>query len=115
MPPLQSQCQALSTDLPSAPATRLLGRGSVVGAAPGAAPGGGLMRLRGGAIFDQRTKAVWPTGTEEIPEDGSVGGQYSMEECIAGQGKYVGVCPCSSPLAARDLFSCCRGLPPERT
>ena len=68
------------------------------------------MRLRGGAIFDKRTEAVWPIGAKdgEIPEDGSVGGQYSMQECIAGQGTYVGVCPCTSPLAASCLISGCR-------
>jgi hypothetical protein len=50
------------------------------------------MRLRGGAIFDKRTKPVWPVWPKgEIPEDGSVGAHYTMDEIIEGS-QYVGVC-----------------------
>jgi hypothetical protein len=49
-----------------------------------------LLRLRGG----KRTPTYWPMRPEdadEIPEDGSVGGQYTMGEvCSKGGGKYYG-------------------------
>lgn len=41
------------------------------------------LRLRGGGWFDTRTPVYWPVlegDKEEIPEDGSYGGHYSLEE-----------------------------------
>ena len=51
-----------------------------------------LMRLRGGAFIDKRTPTYWPMLPEdEIPEDGSVGGHYTMEEvCARGGGQWIG-------------------------
>ena len=54
-----------------------------------------LMRLRGGGLIDKRTPTYWPMLPEdEIPEDGSVGGHYTMEEvCARGGGEWIGVRP----------------------
>jgi len=69
-------------------------------AGPGgrAAAGGQLMRLRGGGFIDKRTPTYWPIlPADEIPEDGSVGGHYTMEEvCARGGGEWIGeqAAPC---------------------
>ena len=51
-----------------------------------------LMRLRGGGFIDKRTPTYWPLLTEdEIPEDGSVGGHYTIEQvCAKGGGLWIG-------------------------
>jgi len=53
-----------------------------------------MLRLRGGAWIDKRTPTYWPMMSEandEIPEDGSVGGHYTMEEvCERGGGQWIG-------------------------
>ena len=51
-----------------------------------------MMRLRGGGLIDKRTPTFWPILPEdEVPEDGSVGGHYSMEQvCAKGGGEWIG-------------------------
>jgi hypothetical protein len=50
------------------------------------------MRLRGGGFIDKRTPTFWPLLPEdEIPEDGSVGGHYTIEQvCAKGGGLWIG-------------------------
>ena len=54
------------------------------------------LKLRGGGLLswlDPRTPAIWPMYPKDIiPEDGSVGGHYSMEE-ICSSSTYVGDLP----------------------
>ena len=51
------------------------------------------LRLNGGGLFtwlDPRTPAHWPTYPKDvIPEDGSVGGHYSLEE-LCETSTYIG-------------------------
>jgi hypothetical protein len=51
-----------------------------------------LMRIRGGAFIDKRTPTYWPIlPADTIPEDGSVGGHYTLEEvCEKGGGDLMG-------------------------
>jgi hypothetical protein len=51
-----------------------------------------LMRIRGGAFIDKRTPTYWPIlPADTIPEDGSIGGHYTLEEvCEKGGGDLIG-------------------------
>lgn len=53
------------------------------------------LRLRGGGWFDTRTPVYWPVlegDKEEIPEDGSYGGHYSLEEvCGDMECEFLGI------------------------
>ena len=70
-----------------------------------------LLRLRGGALIDKRTPTYWPIlPAEEIPEDGSVGGHYTMEEvCAEGGGQWIGasLSLCVCPLHHSCCIRCC--------
>jgi hypothetical protein len=52
------------------------------------------LRLKGGGLFtflDPRTPAYWPTYPKDVtPEDGSVGGHYSLEE-LCDSSTYIGM------------------------
>ena len=54
-----------------------------------------LMRIRGGAFIDKRTPTYWPIlPADTIPEDGSIGGHYTLEEvCEKGGGDFMGELP----------------------
>jgi len=54
-----------------------------------------LMRIRGGAFIDKRTPTYWPIlPADTIPEDGSIGGHYTLEEiCEKGGGDLMGELP----------------------
>ena len=85
-----------------------------VPAGPGgrAAAGGQLMRLRGGGLIDKRTPTYWPIlPADEIPEDGSVGGHYTMEEvCARGGGEWIGEQAAPCPRSGAQRMAAARGL-----